>query len=243
MRSMHRGARLPYETLAGVVPCPAGWLVASAKLQGITIAPEAPQVFGTIRDVLDYKPAFQVLALSTPVGLPDVPVQLGRQCDREARRLLGSPRASAIVSAPARVALHAKTYREAADANGGRLSVVAWTHLKRMAEVDTEMAPYWQRTVFEVHPELSFFQLNDDHPLRFSKRSTAGREEREVLLRTRIPGIERVLDVRLKRVSAAHLVDAAACLWTARRIKSRAVNRVPEDPEWDSKGLRMEIVR
>jgi predicted RNase H-like nuclease len=243
MRSMHRGARLPYETLAGVVPCPVGWLVASAKLQGITIAPEDPQVFGTIRDVLDYKPAFQVVALSMPVGLLDSPVALGRQCDRDARRLLGSPRASAIVSTPARVALNATTYSEAADANGGRLSVVAWTHLKRMAEVDSEMAPYWQRTVFEVHPELSFFQLNDDHALRFSKRSVAGRHERETLLRARIPGIERVLDTRLKRVSAAHLIDAAACLWTARRIKSRAVNRVPEDPEWDSKGLRMEIVR
>jgi predicted RNase H-like nuclease len=40
-----------------------------------------------------------------------------------------------------------------------------------------------------------------------------------------------------------HIVDAAACLWTARRIAGRAVNRVPEDPEWDDIGLRMEIVR
>lgn len=240
---MHRGARLPYETLAGVVPCPAGWLAASAKLQGITIAPEEAQVFGSIRDALDYKPAFQVLALFTPVGLLDTPARKGRQCDRDARQLLGFPRASAIVSAPARMALTANTYTEAAAANGGKLSVVAWNHLRRMAEVDKEMAPYWQRTVFEVHPELSFFQLNDDRPLRFSKRTSAGRQEREALLRARIPGIERVLDVRLKRVSAAHLMDAAACLWTARRIKSRAVNRVPEDPEWDSKGLRMEIVR
>lgn len=80
MRSMHRGARLPYETLAGVVPCPAGWLAASAKLQGITIAPEEAQVFGSIRDALDYKPAFQVLALFTPVGLLDTPVRKGRHC-------------------------------------------------------------------------------------------------------------------------------------------------------------------
>jgi predicted RNase H-like nuclease len=243
MRSTHRGARLPYETLAGVVPCPAGWLAVTAKLQGITIATETPQAFSRFRDVLDYKPAFQVIALFSPVGLLDVPVRLGRQCDRDARRLLGSPRSSAIASTPARLALGAKTYKESAAANGGHLSIVAWQLARRMAEVDTEMAPYWQRTVFEVHPELSFYQLNDDRPLRFSKRTAAGREERAALLRARIPGVERALDIRLRRVSAAHLIDAAACLWTARRIKSRAVSRVPEDPEWDSEGLRMEIVR
>ena len=243
MRSPHRGAQLPYQTLAGVVPCPSGWLAATAKLQGITLAPETPQVFSRLREVLDYKPAFQVIALFSPVGLSDSPQRLGRRCDQDARRLIGWPRSGAILSAPARAALAAEAYGEAAAANGGHLSVVGWQLLRRMAEVDAEMAPYWQRTVFEVHPELSFFQLNDDRPLRFSKRTDSGREERSALLRVRIPGIERVLDVRLRRVSAAHVIDAAACLWTARRIMSRAVTRVPEDPEWDSAGLRMEIVR
>jgi predicted RNase H-like nuclease len=40
-----------------------------------------------------------------------------------------------------------------------------------------------------------------------------------------------------------HLLDAAACLWTARRVAARAATRIPMDPEWDSQGLRMEIVR
>jgi predicted RNase H-like nuclease len=243
MRTPHRGAHLPYQTLAGVVPCPSGWLAATAKLQGITIAPETPQVFERLREVLDYKPAFQVIALFSPVGLHDTPQRRGRRCDQDARRLIGWPRSGAILSAPARPALRAKDYQEAAAANGGHLSIVGWHLLRRMAEVDAEIAPYWQRTVFEVHPELSFFQLNEDRPLRFSKQTDAGRGERSSLLRARIPGVERVLDVRLRRVSAAHVIDAAACLWTARRIVSRAVNRVPEDPEWDSEGLRLEIVR
>ena len=53
MHTSHRGAQLPYRPLAGVVPCPGGWLVAGAKLQGITLSAEAPQVFGTLLDVLD----------------------------------------------------------------------------------------------------------------------------------------------------------------------------------------------
>ncbi len=40
-----------------------------------------------------------------------------------------------------------------------------------------------------------------------------------------------------------HLLDAAAILWTARRIFAKAALRIPDDPEWDEHGLRMEIVR
>jgi predicted RNase H-like nuclease len=123
------------------------------------------------------------------------------------------------------------------------MSAVSRNLLRRVAEVDTHIAPYWQRTVLEVHAELSFYQLNDDRPLRFSKHTSAGVEERRDLLQARIPGVERILDAKIRRVKISHLLDAAACLWTARRIMSRAVERLPEDPEWDSMGLRMEIVR
>jgi predicted RNase H-like nuclease len=30
---------------------------------------------------------------------------------------------------------------------------------------------------------------------------------------------------------------------TARRIAARAVERLPEDPEWDEAGVRMELLR
>jgi len=243
MPGSHRGAHLPYRTLAGVVPCPGGWLAATAKLQGITVSPEEPKVFPTLLTVLDYKPAFQVVALSCPVGLLDAPEHGGRNCDREARHLLGRPRSGAIASAPARGVLSATSYAEASRANGGRLGAVAWKLVKKMAEVDAEMAPYWQRSVFEVHPELSFYQLNEDRPVRFAKHTQAGRAERRLLLEARLPGVDRILDARLAKVTKSHLLDAAACLWTARRIVSRHVERIPLDPEWDAKGLRMEIVR
>ncbi len=105
------------------------------------------------------------------------------------------------------------------------------------------MAPYLQRTVYEVQPEMSFYQLNGDKPLLWSKRTEAGREERRALLQKKIPGIERVLDAKLPCVRPAHLLDAAIILWTGRRIAARAATRLPTDPEWDSQGLRMEIMR
>ena len=41
---------------------------------------------------------------------------------------------------------------------------------------------------------------------------------------------------------SSYLIDAAACMWTARRIFAKIGLRIPEDPEWDSEGLRMEII-
>jgi predicted RNase H-like nuclease len=243
MRSSQRGSHLPYRTLAGVVPCPRGWLVAAAKLQGITMAPEEPRVMPRFLDVLDYKPAFQVVSLFSPVGLPDEPSRSGRTCDRQARTLLGWPRSGAVLPAPARPALRYTTYEEARAANGGWMGAVSWRMLGKTAEVHEHIAPYWQRTVFEVHPELSFLQLNDDKPVQFSKHTQAGQKERRALLDERMPGVERILDARITRVSRAHLLDVAACLWTSRRITSRGVAHLPEDPEWDSEGLRMGFVR
>jgi predicted RNase H-like nuclease len=62
--------------------------------------------------------------------------------------------------------------------------------LPRYREVAAEMAPYRQRTVYEVHPELSFFQINGDTPLRWTKKFEAGRDERRALFAragTRLP--------------------------------------------------------
>ncbi len=67
---LRRGAPLPYRLLAGVEPCPGGWLVVSGKLQGVSLFPEPPQVMKTIIDVLDSRPAYEMVALHCPIGLP-----------------------------------------------------------------------------------------------------------------------------------------------------------------------------
>src|SRR5947209_6746569 len=187
---MHRGAQLPYKTLAGVEPCPGGWCVVAGKLQGISLFPQIPEVFPRFVDVLDYKPAFTVLALHMPVGLLTAPDGdgggRGRDCDREARALVGPRRAAAVSLAPTRAAVFASTYEEAKAANGGKLDIVTWKLMPRLREVATEVQAYWQRTVFEVNPELVFYQLNDDEPLRFSKRYSVGVKERRTLIENKL---------------------------------------------------------
>lgn len=240
---LHRGPELPYKLLAGVVPVPKGWLVAAGKLLGIQVFPEEPQVIGTFREVLDSIPAFVVIAVTVPIGLPTKPHRGGRTADQEARQILGFPHAGAIGSTPTRAALAEKNYEAARRANGGLLDVVTWQMFAKIREVDAEMQPYLQRQVYEVRPELSFYQLAEDEVLKHTKDSKAGQRERQDLLRRRMPGSERIIDMELPRVRLAHLTDAAVALWTARRIAARAVSRVPLDPQWDDNGLRMEIVR
>jgi predicted RNase H-like nuclease len=231
------GPELPYSLVAGVTPCAPGWLVASAKLNGATFAPELPRVLASFVEVLDERPSFSVIALNAPIGYGDVTHVGGRKCDREARALLGR-RGSTIHNAPTRA-----SFQEGAVVASDGLDAISTALLPRYREVAAEMAPYLQRTVYEVHPELSFFQINADVPLRWTKKFEVGRAERRALLEKRIPGIDRVLDAELEDVPLAHLLDAAALLWTARRIFARAGTRIPSNPEWDGEGLRMELVR
>ena len=58
-----------------------------------------------------------------------------------------------------------------------------------------------------------------------------------------MPGLERVLDHRPESVPLPRLLDACVDLWTARRIAARSLSRLPENPEWNEDGLRMELVR
>jgi predicted RNase H-like nuclease len=232
------GPSLPYSLVAGVTPCRGGWLVASAKINGTVFAPEIPTRMTSFEQVVDARPSFSVIALNAPVGYLDAVQTGGRKCDREARALLGR-RGGAVKNAPVRIDVG----RGDIDLLGEHVDAITRTLLPRYREVATEMAPYRQRTVYEVNADLSFFQLNQDEPMHWSKRTGKGMDERRAVLEKKVQGIARVLDAEVPGASPAHLLDAAAVLWTARRIFAHAVVRIPDDPQWDEHGLRMELVR
>jgi predicted RNase H-like nuclease len=232
-----RGPDLPYDLVAGVTPCGPNWLVASAKLHGTVFAPDDPQLMSPFSEVLDQRPAFAIVALNAPVGYLDHETPRGRACDKEARDLLGPKRGSSIPSAPVRSSTNELEFLT------DQLDAISLTLLPRYREVAAEMAPYRQRSVYEAHSDLTFFEMNGGRPMRWSKQSEAGIEERRALLATKFPGAERILSAELPGASLSHLIDVAAFVWTARRIFVRAAIRLPSDPEWDTQGLRMEMVR
>jgi predicted RNase H-like nuclease len=211
--------------------------VAAAKLQGTIFAPEDPVRLESFVDVIDMRPGYSTVALNAPVGGLDRATMGGRTCDREARALLGR-RGSAVKSAPVAV-----DSPEGTNLLPDNIDAISRTLLPRYQEVAREMAPFRQRTVFEVNADLSFYQLNDDIPMRWSKYSEKGTAERRALVETKLPGSLRIVDAEVPGTSQSHLLDAAAILWTARRIFAKAAIRIPTDPEWDEQGLRMEFLR
>ncbi len=234
--STHRGPNLPYSLVAGVTPWIHGWVVIGAKMHGSTVGLEPPRVYESFDAILGERPSFETVVVNAPIGYPDGAEVTPRTCDREARELLGR-RGSAIHNPPTRSVLEGRVPWFAAG-----MDVVSATLLPRYKEVANEMSPFRQRVIYEGHPELSFYQLNRDHPLMRSKQIELGREERLSLLDGRFPGLEESLLSLHPSVPIKHLYDATALAWTARRVHGRAAKRIPIDPEWDSEGLRMEYV-
>src|SRR5262245_21314944 len=135
---------LPYKSIAGVTPCPGGWLVLPARLAGVTVVAEEAFVLPNLMEVLDYRPKFEFVGVYAPMGLNDEPVGPYRECDEMAKELVGWPRAVGIRPVPSRAALNAPSREEA-------LKLEPWLtrddfrRFKMYREVDREIQPFHQR--------------------------------------------------------------------------------------------------
>jgi predicted RNase H-like nuclease len=234
--SPRRGPELPYSIVAAVTPSRTKWLVASAKVQGGTFAPEPPKLYETFLEVLDERPSFSSVVVYAPIGYRDSRDRGPRTCDLEARQILLN-RGSLIQNAPTLEVLR-RGYAVPED----HLDAITVQRMPAFLEVFKEMSPYRQRQVYEGNPELSFYLLNDFTPLQLSKKTGEGRLERMEILTKKVPNISTVLDAQIPGVSLRNLTDVAAMVATARRVFTKSAKRIPADAEWDSEGLRMEIV-
>lgn len=232
-----------FKTLAGVTPCPAGWLVLPARLAGVTTVAEEAFVLKTLGEVLDYRPKFDFGAMNIPFGYPEYPNVQYRSADRAARAMMGWPARVHVHPVPSRAALFAKSRKEA-------LAIEPWLtkndfrHFKWMREAATEIQPFHARSWYSGNAALSFQHMNGDEPLRTNPFHLDGEVERLQLVRDKLPGVEEVVGrVPPEGAGQIHLLESAAMLWTARRASGRAISRLPMDPEWDQEGIRVELVR
>jgi len=188
----------------------------------------------------------RVVAVDVPIGL------LGRgarDCDVEARRLLGVRRSS-VFPAPIRPILTATSQAEASRiryrVEGKRVSIQTWAIVPKIVEVDRFLRADTMRReiVREVHPEVSFFFLNGERPMSTAKRKADGQAERLSLLRRWFgEAIGHALAERERLgCKADDIVDALVALWTAERIGCGAALSIPVRPPLDVYGLRMEMM-
>ena len=232
------------QPVTGVDGCRAGWFA-------VTFDPEVGEidaaVYRSARDLMAATRASAVVAVDIPIGLPEAGQ---RECDREARRLLGWPRRNSVFPSPIRPALRAADRLEASEitqsVDGRRVGVQAWAITSKIREMDAALQEDLaiRSGVKEVHPEVSFWALAGGRPMRHSKKHKAGREERRALI-AREYGVSAIAAVRdcfvRPDVADDDILDAFAALWTAGRIAAGRARALPRRPIRDSDGLLMEI--
>ncbi len=229
-----------FSIVAGVDGCRAGWICFLVDTQSRKTTVE---IIGKFASLLALERAPKIIAVDIPIGLADAE---SRPCDIEARRLLGKPRSNSVFPAPVRPALQAEDYIEACQLSrsgcGKALSKQTFAIIAKIREVDSLMMVKRQNRIFEVHPEVSFWALNGEKPMRYNKRLDEGRKERLQLVLCYYPAIEVHLS-RLKRKEAKpdDLLDAAAAAWTAERIAQGRARCVSQSVEVDSRGVALNI--
>ena len=214
--------------VAGVDGCRAGWIV---------VHDGRATVQHDFAAVLAALPDDAVVAVDIPIGLADLYEVGGRECDRLARARLGRVRGTSVFPAPPRPALAARSL-DTARSLGWPATQQAVNIAGKIAQVDRVMTPALQRRVFEVHPELSFFELNGSEPVLSKKTRRAGRDERLALLER--AGVAIPLRPNAGE-SEDDLLDACAAGWSASRIARDRDDLLPDSPPTDAQGLRMEI--
>ncbi len=223
----------------GADGCPFGWVGIEVE---IGTGRTSIRYFEDFASLLSQSSSVNRIGVDIPIGLLE---KKARACDQAARRLLGRPRASSVFPAPARAVLSAQTYSEACrlslQVNGKKITKQTWNILKKVREADSVITPQNQDRIFEVHPEISFWAINRQQPMKHKKSSSAGRAERLQLLRLHYPDIDGLLaQLDRKKATPHDLLDAAAAAWTAERISTGSARSV-STPELDSRGLRAEI--
>lgn len=239
--------------IAGVDGCKAGWFaaIASATKESETDTSckfnlENIFIASTFTEVLSKTSDCKLVCVDISIGLSDD--DRPRECDIEARKLLRGPRASSVFPAPIRLCLSAKDYKTASkisfERSDKKLSWQSFYLLDKTRQVDDLMTPALQRRIREIHPEISFWALNNKKPMQHNKRKLTGRKERMKLLSAIFSDLEEiVVEARKHReVAPDDILDALAAAWTASQAVIRKAETLPETPELDSKGLKMEML-
>jgi len=227
----------------GIDGCPAGWVYVGRgqHVEG--------GVVSTLEEIRGELEEARVVLIDMPIGFPD-PEQPVRQCDRLARRVLGSKRSS-VFPVPAREVLKASSYDRARQINkellGRSLSRQSWNIIPRLAELDEFMQRWNEKiNIRESHPEILFWNLNGKKPLKPGKKSREGRELRRNLILQTWPEAEKIEQKLLvnypRRALTRDDIYDALILALSAELGQNGFHSLPPLPDFDQSGLSREIV-
>lgn len=211
----------------------------------------------TYRIIQDTESLAQHLGHATSV-LIDIPIGLlddstdERQCDKQARKLLGPKRSSSVFPAPARQSLQARSYQEAQlinrSSNGRGLSQQSWNIVPKIRQIDDLLTSNTslQGVVRECHPELCLWALNDRVAMQYNKKKVQGKQERLAILEKYFGQCHELLEQASsqylrRQLAYDDIIDAMVCAVTSRHGYNNYTT-VPAVPDLDVQGLAMEMV-
>jgi predicted RNase H-like nuclease len=249
------------DRVAGLDGCRRGWIAVIAAADGKDTRARFAK---SLRDILDAPDPPSIVAIDVPIGLPDRSGPGGRTPERLVRPLLG-PRQSSVFSIPSRTAVyaahdasipepdrfrHACAIARVTSASEKAVAKQAFQIFGKIIEIDCvlrERAELAQR-VFECHPELSFWAMNNNTPVPQPKKVKGmpygpGLDLRRRLLLAQGFAAE-MLQASVARECGAgldDLIDACAAAWTAMRIAHRRAVSFPDPPDRDAFGLPIAI--
>lgn len=236
----------PESSYLGIDGCPGGWFCVGLDADaGWTVS-----VIST--------GALTAVAASAETVLIDIPIGLlnsggeERLCDPLARRLLGRKRGTSVFPAPVRPTLSAGSFAEALAINrqrtGRGISKQSWLISPKIRVVDDLLqADGRLRGVLrESHPEICFWALNNEKPMRHNKKTPHGRDERMALLRTFFPAVDGLYEEAVTRYPRKQValddINDAMVLAISARLGAGHYCTLPADPPRDATGLAMEMV-
>lgn len=233
----------------GIDGCPGGWLAIVLDAAGNWRVDMAER----LSVLLSAEVSLTSCLIDMPIGLPGATDTAGsgvRTCDSLARKQLGRRHAS-VFSPPVREVLDCSAYARANDKSrrltGRGISRQAWNLRHKIRELDgfLRQRPGLVRTIRECHPELVFSELLG-RPLLDSKKTESGFALRAELLQSVYPETAAVLACcarryRQRQVRRDDVLDALGLAVLAWRGRGH-YEALPHEPEYDSKGLPMQIV-
>ena len=229
----------------GVDGCRAGWLAIALETEGGWHV----NTFPDVSSLWEHHRQASLILIDIPIGLK-TGGKAERRCDPVVRKLLG-PRRSSVFPAPCREAIYAGSYQEACDINqrltGKRLSVENWNIIPKIREMDCLLSEDTSARgcIREIHPELCFRGLAG-RPMQHAKKRNEGLAERTQLLQSIYPQTTEIINhtlstYRRKDVARDDILDALSAAVTGLVGGDNLVS-IPQEPEFDERGLRMEMV-
>jgi len=206
-------------TYLGIDGCRGGWIAAIIDGYGNL----SHLLLPSLNDLPDTP--FQLALIDIPLGFAD---HSYRPCETAAQMLLGAKKRATIFLTPHRSAVFAADYLEANRLNrlylGKGLSKQSWNICNKIKEATLFIALRPDVPLFEAHPELCFYFLNECKPLLSKKSLSEGATDRLRIIAGYDPNYLQVImdtirDTKRKAVKLDDVIDA-----TILAIRAKATN-------------------